>query len=370
MQGEVRRKTLLESILETLPAPLKEAYDAAPRKNSTAHEILRLLVAKYLWENGYRKISFETSVNCCHGENIYVDVHEKTLGLFIECERNPDRKAINDRRKTITNVYPTAKFVLATQDRMGWKALKLAGLADEVWVVCRDGRVFTPTEWVEERCKTLKAIFNPAELGDYISVYEEAEEEYRKFKRLADEEEAFWRQILDQTCLRTAEFRMEWLKNLRIRGAWSRYAEAAEKRMEEAKNKIIAKVVELLNAVLSLSSPYTLKLCNDYVIEVGVDWDAWQWLGWKDHPSKSPAASAQYRILEKNLQRELKIATGNIKPEKHKQVDSKAEIKWIIEYKHTFKELRKDIEEIKKMIPLLAQRLQPPQPNTEQNIAL
>ncbi|MEM0358303.1 MAG: hypothetical protein QXL77_08060 [Candidatus Bathyarchaeia archaeon] len=370
MQAEVKRKTFLERIVDALPSSIKEAYENAPRKGSEPHEILRLLAVMYLWNHGYRSISFEKCVNHNGGQNMCVDIYENTLGLFVECERFPDKKAIADRQRAIKDVYPTAKFVIATQDRMGWRALRLQGVADEVWIVCRDGRVLTPTEWVEERRKTLKSIFNPIELGSYVSVYEEAEEEYRKFKRLADEKEAFWRQILGQACLKTAQFHAEWLNDLNIKGAWFKHVEAASKRMEEAKTKIIAKVVELLNAIFSLSSPYTLKLSESYIIEVCVDWDAWQWLGWKDHPSKSPAASAQYRILEKNLQRELKIATGNIKPEKHKQVNSKAEAKWIIEYKHTFKELRKDIEEIKKMIPLLAQRLQPPQPNTEQNTAL
>jgi len=141
MQIDVRRKKLLERIVDSLPSPLREAYDHAPRKGSEAHEILRLFVAKYLWENGHRKISFEKTINCNDGQNVCADVYEEDLNLIVECERNPDRKAVNDRRRAVKDVYPIAKFVLATQDRMGWRASRLADAADEVWVVDREGRV-------------------------------------------------------------------------------------------------------------------------------------------------------------------------------------------------------------------------------------
>ncbi|MEM3788804.1 MAG: hypothetical protein QXN95_02935 [Candidatus Bathyarchaeia archaeon] len=245
---------------------------------------------------------------------------------------------------------------MSTQDRMGWRALRLRGVADEVWVVCRDGRVLTPAEWAEERRKMLKTIFNPIELGGYMNLYGEAEEEYHKFRRLLDEEEVLWGQLLNQACLKTAEFCSEWLKDLSVRGVWCKHVEDAKNRMEEAKTKIVAKVVELLNAIVSLSSPYTLQLGKDRIIEVGVDWDAWQWLGWKDYPNKSPVALAQYQLLEENIRKELKMATGNARP---KPGNSNAKVKGIIEHDRTFKEMQKDIEEIKKLIPLLAQRTQP-----------
>ncbi|MEM0488105.1 MAG: hypothetical protein QW707_02755 [Candidatus Bathyarchaeia archaeon] len=353
---QTEQKTLLERAVDALPDPIREAYEAAPRKGSEAHEVLRLLVAMYLWSNGYGSISFEKCVNHNGVQNMCVDIYEDTLNLFVECERFPDKKAIADRQKAIKDVYSTAKFVLATQDRMGWRALRLRGVADEVWVVCRDGRVLTPAEWAEERRKMLKTIFNPIELGGYMNLYGEAEEEYHKFRRLLDEEGVLWGQLLNQACLKTAEFRVEWLKDLSVRGVWCKHVEDAKNRMEEAKTKIVAKVVELLNAIVSLSSPYTFRLSESGVIEVGVDWDAWQWLGWKDYPNKSPVALAQYQLLEENIRKELKMATGNARP---KPGNSNAKVKGLIEHDRTFKEMQKDIEEIKKLIPLLAQRTQP-----------
>ncbi|MEM3766585.1 MAG: hypothetical protein QXU46_06125 [Candidatus Bathyarchaeia archaeon] len=354
MQVEVRRKTLLESIIETMPAPLKEAYDAVPRKNSAAHEILRLHVAKYLWNNGYRDISFETSVNCGYGESICVDIHERTLGLFVECERNPDKKAVSNRRRAIMDVYPTAKFVLATQDRMGWKALKLAGVADEVWVVCRDGRVLTPTEWAEERSKTLKSILNSVELEGYMNFYRQAEEDYQKFKRLSSEEDLYWRQILTLACMNVSQFQAEWLNSVSIRGVWDKHIEDARKRMEEAKTKIISKVIELLDAILALSSPYRIRLLDNATITIEVDWNAWQWLGWKDYPAKEPEAALQYQILEENLKKELKIATKDLK---QKLKGSPAILKQKIERDRIIEQLKRDMAEIESALPLLAEKI-------------
>lgn len=366
MQVEVRRKTLLERTVEALPDSLREAYEHASRKGSEAHELLRLFVAQYLWANGFRCISFEKAVNHNGQQNICVDVYEDTLNLFVECERNPDKREVNDRRQAIKNVHPSAKFVLATQDRMGWRALRLRSAADEVWVVCRDGRVLTPVEWADERRKTLQNTLNPVE--GYMNIYMEAEEEYHKFRRLGNEEEVYWMQLINQACLKTTQFHVEWLKGIRVRGVWTKHVEEAKQRMEEAKAKIVAKVVELLNAIISLSSPYTFRLNEDGVVEVGVDWDAWQWLGWKDYPSKNPTAQAQYTLLEENIQKEMKIAA---KKAGLKLKNNGAKIKGIIEHDRIFQELQRDIDEIKKMIPLLAQKLQnsqAPNQNPPQNM--
>ena len=88
-----KRKTLFERVIESLPDQLRHAYEAAPRRGSEAHEILRLYVAKYLWDNGFRSISFEKSVPNGY-ENMYIDIYEESLVLFVECERYPERKSV------------------------------------------------------------------------------------------------------------------------------------------------------------------------------------------------------------------------------------------------------------------------------------
>jgi hypothetical protein len=346
MSADAGRKTLLERVVESLPDQLREAYKAAPRKSSQAHEILRLFIAKYLWDNGFRGISFEWSVPN-GGENMCIDIHEEGLVLFVECERRPERKAVAERLRRLRDIYPTAKFVLATQDRMGWRALRLGQVADEVWVVDRSGRVLTPAEWAEERRRLLQSIFNDSELQGLLNIYRQTLESYEKFRELCMEEEIYWRQLLTQTCLKTRHFQAEWLQGLTIKGVWRKHLEAAEKQLQDVKKRIMGKIVELLNAILSLSSPYTTSLNENGEITVAVDCDAWQWLGWKDYPSKNLAAALQYRILEENLQKELKIATRNIKP---KSVENKNEIKRKVELRQQIKELQTTIDEMKSTI--------------------
>jgi hypothetical protein len=148
---------------------------------------------------------------------------------------------------------------------------------------------------------------------------------------------------------------------------WHKHVEAAEKQLQELKNKILGKIVELLNTILSLSSSYKISLNGKGEITVAVDWDAWQWLGWKDYPSKNPAAAAQYQKLEENFQKELKIATRNVK---QKQGESRATIKRKVERDRLIEELKMEVNEIRNkmenMITILAEETETnkPQPQT------
>ncbi len=306
-------------------------------------------MAKCLWDNGFRSVSFEKSVPNGY-ENMYIDIYEESLVLFVECERYPERKSVIERLKGLRDAYPTARFVLAVQDRMGWRAPGLSQAADEVWVVCRDGRVLTPTKWAEERKRMLQSIFNDAELQGLINIYNQTLENYRRFRELSLEEEAYWRQLLTQTCLKTRHFKAEWLQDLAVKGVWHKYVETAERKLQQIKNRIMEKNVELFNAILSLSSPFTLKFDENGEITVEVDWDAWQWLGWKDYPNKDPAAAAHYRVLEENIQKELKIATKGNKP---KRMEGKNRIKSTVEFTQRIKQLQTEVDKIESMVQTL-----------------
>jgi len=192
-----------------------------------------------------------------------------------------------------------------------------------------------------------------------MNIYNKTLEDYRKFRELSLEEETYWRQLLTQTYLKTRFFQAEWLQSLAVKGVWRKHVEAAERQLQEVKNRVMGKVVELLNAILSLSSPFTMKLNGNGEITVSVDWDVWQWLGWKDYPSKNPAAAAQYKILEENIQKELKIATRKIKP---KRMENKNEIKSKVEFRQEIKQLQTMIEEIESLIKTLLEMNRNQQP--------
>lgn len=349
------RQTLLQRIVEALPENLKEAYASASRKGSEAHEILRLLAAQHLWKNGFRDISFEKTVNGYNGQNMCVDIYEGSQGLFIECERHPDREDVLKRRQRIRGAHPYAKFILATQDRMGWKAKRLLDAADEVWVVSKDGQVKTPQAWVEERKRQLQSIINVVEMQGLINAYKKAEEEYRKLVKLEEEEEVYWQLQLTGASLKLFKGETELQKDLKIKGVWSKYTEKAKQEMREIRQKIIEKLVELLNATLSLSSPYKVRLIDEHTLTIDVDWDAWQWLNWKSPPVKGYNETAQYKIMEKNMELELKIATKT-KMKTYKENEEKTIT--LAEYQQSIEKLKTSIEELKKTVQLVVEKFQ------------
>jgi len=307
------QKTLLQRLIESLPDNLRNAYENAPRKSSPAHEILRLLVARHLLSKGYRDLSFEKVVNGNQGQDAYVDIYVGgELNMFIECERKPNKVKVLERRRKIAEAYPKSKFTLAVQDRMGWLSRKLTGAAVEIWIVSMDGQVKAPWQWIAERKSLLQSVFAAHGFTAMIEDYMRAEEEYRRLIRLEEEEKLYWQTLLAKTIFK-ASAEASWLNNLKIRGAWSAHAEKTWQKLNQTKLAITRRVVELLNTILSLSSPYILKLGEDYSLCVEVDWDRWQWLGWKNHPDSYSTQTSQYRILEKNMEIELKIATKQLK---------------------------------------------------------
>jgi hypothetical protein len=312
MSATDKRKTLLERVLESLPSQMREAYEASARRSSPAHEILRLLVAGQLWNTGYRDISFEKAVNGSQGQDAYVDIYVGESNMFVECERMPNKMKILERKRKIAGTYPKSKFTLAIQDRMGWLSQRLAGIVGEVWVVSLDGQVKPPWQWVEDRKGLLQSVFSANGFKAMVEDYIRTEDEYRRLARLGEEEKLYWQTLLAKAAIKTS-MEAGWLNNLKIRGAWSSQIEKTMQKLNQTRLAITGRVVELLNTILSLSSPYTLKLEEDYSLSVEVDWDRWQWLGWKDHPDSRSTQTSQYRILEKNMEIELKIATKQLK---------------------------------------------------------
>ena len=61
----------------------------------------------------------------------------------------------------------------------------------------------------------------------------------------------------------------------------------------------------MLNAILALASPYQIEVDEDGSLKFSIDWEAWEWLGWKDYPCSEN--NVHLRLLEKVLRRELKI---------------------------------------------------------------
>lgn len=148
--------------------------------------------------------------------------------------------------------------------------------------------------------------------------------------------------------------RAEWLDAVAIRDVWSRYAEAAEQQLCAVRAQIIGRVVALFNVVVSFASPFVVRLEGDGALVVDVDWERWQWLGWRDYPSGTPAAAAQYELLEEILRKELKLAARAMW---QSEAGGRALLKYRVERDWLIEGLRRDIDEIKGMLPVIAEKI-------------
>ena len=353
--------SLLERVIATIPPELKMTYQKVIRKGSDAHEVMRLYAAMHLWNQGLRQISFEEELDPYNAqgdeEKAYVDIYEATQNLYVECEKYPSKWKLYERARRIKERDRKARFVVAVQDRMGWFSGKLQGVADAVWVVSRSGQVQTWQVWVDERKKILESAIGRYTLKNLLEEYRRAEKEYAKIRELEFCEKLWWQTLLGKAAIQVFNQNIKWTQGLKLEGALSYRTQRAQQELQRIKAEITKQFLAVLNMPLSLSSPYHLSIKDDETITVTVDWDAWQWLSWKDHPNNPEQQEKSYQIMEKTINIELGIITNNLpKDPKHKK--GALSIKDI-----DIEALRKEIKEITALVQQLTFTIQQQNPN-------
>ncbi|MEM0010805.1 MAG: hypothetical protein QXT84_03820 [Candidatus Bathyarchaeia archaeon] len=300
-------KGLIGRVIKDLPSELRDAYEGAPRRGSRAHELVRLYTALYMLREGYTDISFEKVVETGNGEPIYVDIFARDgdYNVYVECERYPAKDRIERRAGAIKSRDNFAKVIVALQDRCGWYSRLLSRAANDIWIVCRNGEVMYPGSWESERRRTLYMSIHEAALICALADYREAEKIYGEARARAVEEEVFWRPLVDRALATVLGGSNEWALNVPIRGVWRQRAEEAERRLLECKAEVLGRAIPVLNAILALASPYQIAVDEDGSLKFSIDWEAWEWLGWKDYPCSEN--NVHLKLLEKVLRRELKI---------------------------------------------------------------
>jgi len=351
-------RSLFEKVLKSLPSDIRSAYEGAPRRGSRAHELVRLYTALYMLREGYTDISFEKVVETGNGEPIYVDIFARDgdYNVYVECERYPAKDKIERRAGAIKSRDNFAKVIVALQDRCGWYSRLLSRAANSIWVVCRNGEVMYPGSWESERRRTLYMSIHEAALICAIADYRETEKAYGEARARAVEEEVFWRPLVDRALAAVLGGSNEWALNVPIRGVWRQRAEEAERRLLECKAEVLGRAIPVLNAILALASPYQIAVDEDGSLKFSIDWEAWEWLGWKDYPCSEN--NVHLKLLEKILRRELRIAakmleferTGRIS-EEYKMDVSMAKLEALAREidarEKTLKQLRDLIRQIK-----------------------
>ncbi|MEM1507008.1 MAG: hypothetical protein QW294_06815 [Candidatus Bathyarchaeia archaeon] len=314
-------KSLLERVTEGLPAELRDAYNRAPKRGPPAHEVLRLYSALHLWREGLREISFEKVVECSNGEPIYVDIFVKdgAENVYIECERYPVKSKVKKCASIIKAKDNFAKVIVAIQDRVGWYASWMSGAADEVWIVCRNGDVVYPGSWASMRRRLLYTSIHEAALLYALASYREAEETYARAKSSAVEEEVFWRPLLSRAMAAVLGGENDWILKVPVRGVWLQRAEQAERDMLRWRTEALNKVFQVINTTLALASPYQIAVDEKGTATITVDQEAAEWLGWKDYPCSQ--SNSHFKLIEKTLNRELRIVQEILKFERTGRVD-------------------------------------------------
>lgn len=180
------------------------------------------------------------------------------------------------------------------------------GLADEVWVVCRDNRILKPTEWVRWRTTYLQQAINPQKLVLLMKCYREALERLNYWLELREKFRLTaldWINVVAQTAMPNAPKIDHKKFSWRFDSTINYYT----KMLRYLRLEIIAETVEAANRIAQLHFPYTISLDAEGTLTLKIDDDLSQWLGEDDYPYKNNDKEAY-----KTIRRELAIIAQHI----------------------------------------------------------
>jgi len=301
---------MIGKLFESLPRELQEAYHKSPKRGSKAQLAMKIIVARHLWELGFRRVKFEKPLTLPGGEVILIDVHEEERNLYIECETLPRRSEIKKRVQRIKAADPSAKYVLALPDYMGYEGERLEDLV-EVWVVCRDGRVLKPKEWVKWRKNYLLEAANPKKLALLLKYYESEREFIRYWDKVRKGTQFMFSAYMKATASIVGD--ESWLHGLSIRCRLDSILEFSRDLIKDVKAELLAEMVEITNRLMSLNNPYRLRLNDDGSLSVEFDFEDQVWLGEADALAYSKNTRKRAKHLKATM-RELQMLSKYIKP--------------------------------------------------------
>lgn len=302
---------LAESLFNSLPQELRGIYNDSPKRGSIAQLLMKLIVARHLWGLGFRQIAFERSFILPSGEVVIVDVYAGEERLCIECETSPRRSDVRNRIERLRTADPIAKHVLAVPDYLGYEAGRFERLT-EVWVVCRDGRVLKPKEWVEWRRNYLLEAADARKLAVLIKCYRE-KREFVKHERMLEKRLLLMLSGCMSAIAVSVAGYSSWLSGQPMEWSLSRITDFSESLMEDIRFELLADIVELTNRVITLTTPYRLRLKSDGVVVAETDLDALEWLGESDAPADAKNARKRAKQL-KTMLMEMEMLSKTIKP--------------------------------------------------------
>ena len=134
----------MEGIINKLPEELRANYEMQARKCSSVVECLKVAAALKLWvDRGYREIGFEVPSDF-GGKTFFVDVLARDADgmVGVECASRLHLGWLRWRVAQLRGCLPPKSWlVVVFPSSVDERVERVVGLADEVWIVGKDGTV-------------------------------------------------------------------------------------------------------------------------------------------------------------------------------------------------------------------------------------
>lgn len=125
-----------------------------------------------------------------------------------------------------------------------------------------------------------------------------AKKEYTEGRELEFCEKLRWQTLFGKAAIQVFNQNIKWREGLGLEGALNSRTQRARQELQRIKTEITKQCSAVLSIPLSLTSPYQLSLKDDETITIAVDWDAWQWISWKDHPDNPEQQEKKLQITK------------------------------------------------------------------------
>ncbi|MEM2129407.1 MAG: hypothetical protein QXZ70_02290, partial [Candidatus Bathyarchaeia archaeon] len=296
----------LDELIKNLPENIQAQITCnAALSHNPAKQLMLAAVAKYLFNQGFKEIALWETIVAYDRSKFHVDVYCHERNIYVTCLEGSAPWAI-ERADMIRRTDPQAIIVMAIKDWLAFSADDIKAIADEVWVIDREGAVAKLEEWLQERRKYLT---NTAEefARELRGLYKHLEIVKNGYNNARKSELDFTNYIsshLVQLAKAVKINELNWLINRKYITGNSELLNCLNLEMQLTQSEILRIILDFANRVLTKYKPYTLSITERGEVFVYADPDASEWIGVSLYPD--PA-------VEKSLQKEFEIINEAIK---------------------------------------------------------
>ncbi|MEM2129632.1 MAG: hypothetical protein QXZ70_03430 [Candidatus Bathyarchaeia archaeon] len=295
----------LGELIKDLPEKIQAQITCnAALSHNPAKQLMLAAAAKYLVNRGLKEIALWKTVLAYGGSKFHVDIYCMERNMYVTCLEQSAPWA-NDRAYMIRKADQQAIVVMVVKDWFAFSADDLKTVADEVWVVDREGAVLKLEEWREQRHKYLTntTLEFAREIRGLCKHLEIVKNEYINARNSELDLYNYITSQLIQLGKAVKLNELNWLTNRKYITGKSELLTCLNLEMKLTRNEILRITIDFANKLLTKYKPYMLNVTESGEIFVYADPDAWQWICVNLY--SDPAA-------EKSLQKEIEIVRESI----------------------------------------------------------